>query len=70
MHAGGQRRRRATPGQRRQAAVAAEDAEEEVNPENPYQVSHATKVARFSSVRCVRPPRGLRGCPLGSEGAT
>lgn len=48
MCAGGQRKRRAAPRQRRQAAGAAgqeveEDVEAEFNPENPYQVSHTHK---------------------------
>lgn len=44
MCAGAQRRRRAAPRQRRQAAAPEEeDAEAELNPENPYQVSHTAQ---------------------------
>lgn len=52
MCAGAQRKRRAAPRQRRQAAAPEEEEEEaEVNPENPYQVSH-TAQTRFSSPCC------------------
>lgn len=51
MCAGGQRKRRAAPRRRPQAAVARAEEEEDVeagfNPENPYQVSHADRLARF-----------------------
>lgn len=43
MCAGGQRKRRDAPRQRRQAVgpeEEEEDVEAEFNPENPYQVSH------------------------------
>lgn len=41
MCAGRQRKRRAAPRQRRQAATEdEEDVEAEFNPDNPYQVSH------------------------------
>lgn len=46
MCSGAQRKRRAGPRQRRQAAAPLEeeeDAEAEFNPENPYQVSHTAQ---------------------------
>lgn len=65
MCAGAQRKGRAAPRQRRQAAAPEEeeDVEAGFNPENPYQVSH-TKQTCFSS-----PPRrpGVAACPLTSE---
>lgn len=61
MCAGAQRKGRAAPRQRRQAAAPGEgeDAEAEFNPENPYQVSH-TKQTCF-------PPLVVAACPLTSE---
>lgn len=72
MCAGGQRKRRAAPGQRRQANVARveeeEDVEAEFNPENPYQVSHTNRLTRFSFICRVRSRCRVRSCPLRSEG--
>lgn len=65
MCAGAQRKGRAAPRQRRQAAAPEEeeDVEAGFNPENPYQVSH-TKQTCFPSP-CWRP--GVAACPLTSE---
>lgn len=55
MCAGGQRKRRAAPRQRRQATGAGEeeeDVEAEFNPENPYQVSHTNT---FFFCLCLHP---------------
>lgn len=68
MCAGGQRNRRAAPRQRRQAAVPLEEEEEDVeaefNPENPYQVSHANRLTRFSLMHYVRCSYRVRRCPF------
>lgn len=62
MCAGAQRKRRAAPRQRRQAAapeeeeVEVEDAEAELNPENPYQVSHSAQTRFFPPVVVVAAP--------------
>lgn len=71
MCAGGQRKRRAVPRHRRQAAGAGEeeeDVEAEFNPENPYQVSHANKLARSSSSAVFTSRRGVWDCPFTSVG--
>lgn len=72
MCAGGQRKRRAAPRQRLQAAVAGveeeEDVEAEFNPENPYQVSHTNKLTRSSFICCVTSRYRVRSCLLRSEG--
>lgn len=59
MCAGAQRKGRAAPRQRRQAAAPEEeeDVEAKFNPENPYQVSHAKQTRFFP--RCCR--RGVAG---------
>lgn len=72
MCAGGQRKRRAVPRRRRQAAGTGEEEEEDVeaefNPENPYQVSHANKLARSSSSAVFTSRRGVWDCPFTSAG--
>lgn len=57
MCAGGKRKRRAAPRQRRQAATQEgedyEDVEAEFNPENPYHVSHTNNNSHVAL--CLHP---------------